>query len=143
MGKITSKKKLNNEKDIANNVLSRKCIKTLTISGKKKLVGFKIGRLKNSLLKISINSLSYNPYPVKFFICSLSAIFFKNALQIFKKKHMLILGFPRNDDIFCAKFAQFSRKFFFCELLRYSFAWNAMSFARFCALFFAQFAQNR
>ena len=28
------------------------------------------------------------------------------------------VGFPRNDYIFCAKFALFSRKIFFCELLR-------------------------
>ena len=56
---------------------------------------------------------------------------------------LISLGFPRNGYIFCAKFALFSRKFFFCELLRNFCAWNAMSFARFCAIFFAQFAQNR
>ena len=55
---------------------------------------------------------------------------------------LLKLGFPRNSYIFCAKFALFSRKFYFCELLRYFCAWNAMSFARFCAIYFAQFAQN-
>ena len=55
----------------------------------------------------------------------------------------LCLGFPRNGYIFCAKFALFSRKIFFCELLRNFCAWNAMSFARFCAIFFAQFPQNQ
>ena len=65
---------------------------------------------------------------------------------------LLKLGFPRNSYIFCAKFALFSRKFYFCELLRIKriffaqFAQNRKYFvANFCALngkSFAQFAQN-
>ena len=39
----------------------------------------------------------------------------------------------------CATFAQN----FVCGLLRNFCAWNAMSFARFCAICFAQIAQNR
>ena len=87
----------------------------------------------------------------------------------FSHPSMVWLGFPRNGYIFCAKFALFSRKYFFCELLRNFCAWNTMSFARFCAIllrklrktgniflrifsyetkivlsnFFARFAQNR
>ena len=53
------------------------------------------------------------------------------------------LGFPRNGLIFCTKFALFSGKIFFCKLLCNFCAWNAMSFAWFCSIFFAQFVQNR
>ena len=53
--------------------------------------------------------------------------------------HQVQLGFPRNGYICCAKFALFSRKFFFCDFLR-------KKCNEFCAVlrnFLAQFAQNR